>query len=82
MATIDRIERERRNGPDRPHILLSIFCKDARELRFQLPPGEESEKAYTVLVHYAYPEHMKYLFAFDHKRDKSVVSLTPRPPYL
>lgn len=64
VASIDRIDRDRRGAAG---IMLTVVCKDARVLRLLLPLTEESEKAYTVLVHYAYPEHMKYFFTFDHR---------------
>lgn len=50
-------------------VCIEIDTKDARTLKFMFPPLEKDpvgEKIYNGIMAYAFPQEIKYLFAFSH----------------
>lgn len=73
LACIDRIEREKR-PKETPNagITMMIYCKDCRQLRINIKPQASSvgdydlERAFSLINTYAFPNNLRYLFAFNH----------------
>lgn len=73
LAVIDRIEREKR-PKETPNagITMMIYCKDCRQLRINIKPQSTSngdydlERAFSLMNTYAFPNNLRYLFAFNH----------------
>ena len=73
LACIDRMEKERRDKQSTAGINLVISCKDFRQHRVTIRSrsshvNSESEldQALGVISTYAFPNNMRYLFAFSH----------------
>lgn len=73
LATIDKLEREKR-PKDTPNagITILIVCKDCRQLRINIKSNSPSngdydlERAFSLINTYAFPNNLRYLFAFNH----------------
>ena len=77
LAAIDRLEREKRSSkePSNGTVSITITSKDCRQHRITIKSnmhrtgGSEYdiERAVSVIAAYAFPNNMRYLFAFSHK---------------
>ena len=76
IAAIDKIDREKRNKDVyNSAITIVIHCKDFRQLRLTIrsnsnKPGSgdyDIDRAFNLISAYAFPNNMRYLFAFNHK---------------
>jgi myotubularin-related protein 1/2 len=75
ISAIDKIDREKR-GKDMINAAISvvIHCKDFRQLRITIRNTSKSntgdydiERAINLIAAYAFPNNMRYLFAFTHR---------------
>lgn len=75
IAAIDKIDREKR-AKDVLNTAISvvIHCKDFRQLRITIRSSNKSggsdydiERAINLIAAYAFPNNMRYLFAFTHR---------------
>jgi hypothetical protein len=77
LACIDRIDRDRKTKEylSNAQINIIIMCKDFRQYRITIrsnssKPGSgenDIERALHVISTYAFPNNMRYLFAFNHR---------------
>lgn len=77
LACIDRIDRDRKPKEylSNAQINIIIMCKDFRQYRITIrsnssKPGSgenDIERALHVISTYAFPNNMRYLFAFNHR---------------
>jgi hypothetical protein len=64
LACIDKIEHRRAlDGV----IRVALLCKDARAVRLVLTATTQVENAIKVLLTYAFPGRIEFLFAFNHR---------------
>ena len=82
LACIDKIEKEKKTGkePISRGILVTISCKDVRQIRLSISgkggsDEYETDRALSTMIAYTFPNNIKYLFAFTH-------SLPSEPSYL
>lgn len=71
LACIDRVEKEKKSKDQRSiGVTIVVYCKDVRQLRIILQTKKMSEndidRAVNVMLTYAFPNNMLYLFAFSH----------------
>ena len=76
IAAIDKIDREKRSKDLYVSaVTITIHCKDFRQIRFTIRNSSnkmgssdfEIERAVSLITAYAFPNNMRYLFAFTHK---------------
>jgi myotubularin-related protein 1/2 len=71
LACIDRIDKERKPKDSKQTGITVLFtCKDVRQHRITIQPtnddDNEVDRAIATMAAYAFPNNMKYLFAFTH----------------
>jgi myotubularin-related protein 1/2 len=71
LACIDRIDKERKPKDSKQTGVTVLFtCKDVRQHRITIHPENnddyEVDRAIATMAAYAFPNDMKYLFAFAH----------------
>ncbi len=72
LACIDRMEKQKgAAGPMNSDVTILIRCKDMREHRIAVKSKNgseyETDRALAVLQAYAFPNKLRFLFAFSHK---------------
>lgn len=88
IASIEKIEKEKRGKDVNSTINIAITCKDFRMVRIAIRSNttrpnsgdNDIERAISVISAYAFPNNMKYLFAFTHKLN-GVQEKDQAPPY-
>lgn len=81
LACISTMEKEKKPKESRSTgITILIACKDARQHRITIQnkaaTGDyESEKAFQVMSAYAFPNNIRYLFAFSHSFPSTLINL-------
>lgn len=82
LACIDRLDREKRvagsgggsasSGGSGTNMTILIYCKDCRQLRINIRANQsvngdyDLERAFSLIGTYAFPNNLRYLFAFSH----------------
>jgi len=90
LACIDKIEREKKQS--KPQSIL-ISCKDLRQLRIFLKGKTESkatatilsddeiERAYSAMCRCAFPNNIRFVFAFTSAIPSSLSDFSPAEPF-
>lgn len=73
LGCIDKIEREKRPKDSiSSSMTVQISCKDCRQLRIHMKGSPSSngdyemEKAFSTMTAFAFPNNLRYVFAFNH----------------
>ncbi len=88
LACIDRLEREKKQKENTSSgINFVIVCKDLRQHRITIKSKNAAsgdydiERAFNVLSAYAFPNNMRYLFAFSHSLSHGGLPVKTVDPY-